>query len=230
VNVGEPTVLVVDDDVSIRESLELLIVEAGWKPELFTSAEAFLARSRPSGPRCLVLDVTLPNLNGLDLQRRIAEDQPYMPIIFITGYGDVPMSVRAMRAGAFEFLTKPFSADVLVGAIRKALEYSRTVLDEEVVLQSMQARYRSLTPRERDIMGLVVSGLLNKEIGGELGISEITVKAHRGSVMRKMAADSLADLVRIDARLRPATAPKPLRHRRPAGTDDIAVVSESLSE
>ena len=196
-----PIVFVVDDDVSVRESLELLIQSAGWQPEMFESASAFLARPRAGVPSCLVLDVSLPDLNGLELQKRIG-DRHDMPIIFITGYGDVPMTVRAMKAGAVEFLTKPFSDDTLLGAIAGALERSRAALDQEAELREVRDRYESLSPREREVMTLVVSGLLNKQIGGELHISEITVKAHRGQVMRKMKADSLADLVRMAAKLR----------------------------
>lgn len=195
-----PVVFVVDDDVSVRESLELLIASAGWQPETFASAEDFLARSRIDGPSCLVLDMTLPNLNGLDLQKRIV-DRTDMPIIFITGYGDVPTSVQAMKAGAVEFLTKPFGDDVLLDAIRQAIERSRTALAREAELRALRDCHASLTPREREIMALVVSGLLNKQIAAELGISEITVKAHRGRVMRKMRVDSLADLVRVAASL-----------------------------
>jgi FixJ family two-component response regulator len=195
-----PVVFVVDDDVSVRESLELLILSAGWHPETFASAEDFLARSRADGPSCLVLDVTLPNLSGLDLQKRIL-DRSDMPIIFITGYGDVPTSVRAMKAGAAEFLTKPFSDEVLRRAIAKAIRRSHAKLGQEAEMRDLRSRYASLTPRERQIMTLVVSGLLNKRIATELGISEITVKAHRGRVMRKMRVDSLADLVRAAAAL-----------------------------
>lgn len=193
-------VFVVDDDVSVRESLELLILSDGWQPETFASAEDFLARSRIDGPSCLVLDVTLPNLNGLDLQRRIV-DRADMPIIFITGYGDVPTTVQAMKAGAVEFLTKPFGDEVLQNAIRKAIERSRTAVAHEGELRALRERHTSLTPRERETMALVVSGLLNKQIATELGISEITVKSHRGKVMRKMQVDSLADLVRVAAAL-----------------------------
>lgn len=191
-----PVVFVVDDDISVRESLELLILSAGWQPETFASAEDFLDRSRSHGPSCLVLDVALPNLNGLDLQKRIV-DRTDMPIIFITGYGDVPTTVRAMKAGAVEFLTKPLGDDVLQNAIKQALERSRTALAHEAEMRTVRQRHASLTPREREIMGLVVSGLLNKQIAAELGISEITVKAHRGRVMRKMQVDSLAELVRV---------------------------------
>jgi FixJ family two-component response regulator len=191
-----PVVFVVDDDVSVRESLELMILTAGWHPETFPSATDFLAHPRLGGPSCLVLDVSLPDLNGLDLQKRIV-DWTNMPIIFITGYGDVPTSVQAMKAGAAEFLTKPFNDDVLLNAIRQAIERSRIESAREAELHAFRNCYASLTPREREIMALVVSGLLNKQIGAELGISEITVKAHRGKVMRKMRVDSLADLVRI---------------------------------
>jgi FixJ family two-component response regulator len=193
-------VFVVDDDVSVRESLEPLIRSAGWHPETFASAEEFLARSRIDGPSCLVLDVTLPNLNGLDLQKRII-DRSDMPIIFITGYGDVPTTVRAMKAGAAEFLTKPIAAEVLLQAITQAIDRSRANLAQVVALRAIRHRHESLTPRERETMALVVSGLLNKQVGVELGISEITVKAHRGRVMRKMRVDSLADLVRVAAAL-----------------------------
>jgi FixJ family two-component response regulator len=195
-------VFVVDDDVSVRESLELLIHTAGWQPETFASASAFLARPREQVPSCLVLDVSLPDLNGLELQTRIARDRLDMPIIFITGYGDVPMTVKAMKAGAVEFLTKPFSDDVLLNAIAAALERSRTALGHEAEMREVRMRYASLSRREREVMALVVSGLLNKQIGGELRISEITVKAHRGKVMRKMKAGSVADLVKIAATLR----------------------------
>jgi FixJ family two-component response regulator len=202
-----PIVFVVDDDVSVRESLELLIRCAGWKPETFASAQEFLSRPRVLAPSCLVLDVNLPDLNGLDLQKRVADDRIDMPIIFITGYGDVPMTVRAMKAGAVEFLTKPFSDDVLLSAIQHAIERSHAALGHEAELRALRDCYASLTRREREVMGLVASGLLNKQVGGELGISEITVKAHRGNVMRKMKADSFADLVNRAAKLRLASAP-----------------------
>jgi len=200
-------VFVVDDDISVRESLESLIRCAGWQPETFASAEEFIAHPRPFVPSCLVLDVSLPDLNGLDLQKRVAADRSDMPIIFITGYGDVPMTVQAMKAGAVEFLTKPFGDDVLLSAIRNAIERSQTALSREAERRVLLASYASLSRREREVLALVVSGLLNKQVGGELGISEITVKAHRGQVMRKMKADSLADLVNMAARLRLAPAP-----------------------
>ena len=202
-----PIVYVVDDDVSVRESLELLIKNAGWKPKLFALAQDFLSHPRVAVPSCLVLDVTLPGLNGLELQQQLA-DRTDMPIIFITGYGDVPMTVRAMKAGAVEFLTKPFRDDVLLNAIRGAIEGSRAALRLDSEMRTLRNSYESLTPREREVMALVVSGLLNKQVGGELGISEITVKAHRGQVMRKMEAESLPDLVTMAARLGPRSAPK----------------------
>ena len=200
---GTPIVFIVDDDVSVRESLELLIRNEGWQPETFASAQEFLGRPKTLVPSCLVLDISLPGLNGLELQKRVAIERTDMPIIFITGYGDVPKTVQAMKAGAVEFLTKPFNDEVLLGAVRQALERSRAVLSHEAEIQELRNCYASLTPRERQVMALVVSGLLNKQIGGELGISEITVKAHRGQVMQKMRANSLADLVRIAAKLGP---------------------------
>jgi FixJ family two-component response regulator len=202
-----PIVFVVDDDISVRESLELLIKTAGWQPETFASGQDFLARPRATVPCCLLLDVALPGLNGLELQRHLAE-RAEMPIIFITGHGDVPTSVQAMKAGAVEFLTKPFSDDVLLGAVRSAIEHSRVALRLHTETRALKARYQSLTSREREVMALVVSGLLNKQVGGELGISEITVKAHRGQMMRKMKAESLPDLVTMAARLGLQSAPK----------------------
>ena len=196
-----PIVFIVDDDASVRSALESLIESAGWVAETFASAQEFLRRPRVAAPSCLVLDVSLPDINGLELQRRVATDRTDMPIIFISGYGDVPMTVRAMKAGAVEFLMKPFKDDVLLDAIRGAIERSLTALREESEAQVLRSRSASLTPREREVMALVVSGLLNKQVGGELGISEITVKAHRGQVMRKMKAESLPALVTMAWRL-----------------------------
>src|SRR5450432_1092408 len=203
-----PIVFVVDDDVSVRESLELLIRCEGWEPVIFASALEFLAHPRALVPSCLVLDISLPGLNGLDLQKQVAVERPEIPIIFITGYGDVPKTVQAMKAGAVEFLTKPFSDDVLLSAIRQALERSETALGHAAEMQTLRDRYASLSGREREVMALVVSGLLNKQVGSELGISEITVKAHRGRMMQKMKAGSLAGLVNMASRLGLERAPK----------------------
>jgi FixJ family two-component response regulator len=194
-------VFVVDDDVSVRESLEALIAFAGWEPRTFGTATDFLAAPPATGPSCLVLDVSLPDLNGLVLQQHIANDRADMPILFITGHGDIPTTVRAMKAGAVEFLTKPLADDLLLEAIRAALTRSRATLDQSTELRTLRARYATLSRRERQVMTLVVSGRLNKQVGAELGISEITVKAHRGRVMEKMMADSFADLVRMSATL-----------------------------
>jgi FixJ family two-component response regulator len=196
-----PFVFVIDDDVSVRESLEALIHCEGWRTEVFASAQQFLARPRLAVPSCLVLDVTLPDLDGLELQRLIGVERLDMPIIFITGHGDVPMTVRAMKAGALEFLTKPLDTEVLLRAIRLAIELSQSTLTQESQMHALRKRYESLSGREREVIALVVRGHLNKEIGGELGISEITVKAHRGNMMRKMNAQSLAELVTMAGKL-----------------------------
>jgi FixJ family two-component response regulator len=204
---AKPVVFVVDDDISVRESLELLIADAGWRPEVFASAEEFLARARQPVPGCLVLDVSLPELDGLELQKRIA-DRLQLPIIFITGHGDIPMTVQAMKAGAVEFLAKPFAPEALLSAIQAAIERSRASLASEADLRTLRDRSESLTARERDVMALVVRGLLNKQVAAELRISEITVKVHRGRMMRKMGASSLAELVNMAARLGLRTAGK----------------------
>jgi FixJ family two-component response regulator len=211
---GDPpaVVFVVDDDISVRESVELLMRSAGWEVQAFASAQQFLDHHREAGPGCLILDVSLPGLNGLELQKRITADRHALPIIFITGYGDVPMTVRAMKGGAAEFLTKPFEDDVLLQAVAQAVARSRETLEQESRLDALRQRYASLSRREREVMALVVAGLLNKQVGGELGISEITVKAHRGNVMRKMNAASLPDLVNMSALLglaHPSSGPTP---------------------
>jgi len=210
-----PLVFVIDDEVSVRESLELLLASEGWQVQTFASAAGFVSRPRATVPCCLVLDVRLQGFSGLELQRQLAT-RTDIPIIFITGFGDIPTTVQAMKAGAFDVLTKPLNNDVLLAAVHQALEQSHAALLEETETLGLRTCYASLTPREREVMRLVVSGLLNKQVGGELGISEITVKAHRGQVMRKMKADSLAALVGMAARLvsRPTaiTAPTtPLR-------------------
>lgn len=197
-----PVVFVVDDDISVRESLESLIRLEGIEVETFESAQEFLAHPLASVPSCLILDVYLPGLNGLELQKRIAGEHPDMPIIFISGHGDIPMTVRAMKAGAVEFLTKPFADHVLLQAVRSAIDRSTVQLARHEGLQGLKVLYARLTPREREVMGLVVVGLLNKQVADELHISEITVKAHRGSMMRKMEANSFAELVNMASRLR----------------------------
>lgn len=199
---ANPIVFVVDDDVSVRESLELMISSAGWQPETFSSAAEFLCRPRVQVPSCLILDVNLPDLNGLDLQMRVAGERSEMPIIFITGYGSVPMTVRAMKAGAVEFLTKPFTDEALLDAIRNAIERSRAILGRAAEIQLLADRYEMLSTREREVMALVTTGLLNKQVAFDLGISEVTVKVHRGRVMRKMQAGSLVDLAAMAAKLR----------------------------
>jgi len=196
-----PIVFVVDDEASVRESLESLLDSAGWRPETFASATEFLARPRPASPSCLVLDMRLPGLNGLDLQARISTDRLDMPIIFISAYCDVPMTVRAMKGGAIDCLMKPFCDDVLLGAVRQGLERSRMVLEHQAQMRALRERQRSLTTREREVMALVVAGGKNKQIAAALRISEITVKAHRGKMMKKMRARSLPHLVRMAARL-----------------------------
>lgn len=205
----KPVVFIVDDDISVRESLESLIGWAGWQPQAFDSAQSFLDQPRARVPCCLVLDISMPGLSGLELQRLIGDERADMPIIFVTGHGDIPMSVQAMKAGAVEFLTKPIDDEALLAAIRHALDRSRMAQVDVAETQVLQDRYSTLTPREREIMGLVVSGLLNKQVGMKLGISEITVKAHRGKMMQKMEADSLAELVRMSVTLHLTPARNP---------------------
>jgi FixJ family two-component response regulator len=205
---GTPIVFVVDHDITVRKSLEWLIRSEGWQPETFGSAGEFLARPRPNVASCLILDVALPGLDGLELQKKIARDRSEMPIIFVTSYGDVRTTVQAMKEGAVDFLTKPLKNDTLLGAIRESLQRSRAALDQGMEMRELHRRYASLSPRERQVMAFIVSGFLNKQAGFELGISEITVKAHRGQVMKKMKAESFADLVRMAERLcreRPVT-------------------------
>jgi FixJ family two-component response regulator len=200
----KPVVYVVDDDVSLRESLQAMVAESGFHPEVFASAQEFLKHSRQLLPGCLILDVSLPDLNGLEVQRLVGAGQEALPIVFITGHGDIPMTVEAMKAGAAEFLTKPFSPEALLAAVVSAVERSRANLVELRSLQILKDRQASLSRRERDVMDLVTRGQLNKQVGAALGISEITVKAHRGKAMRKMKARTLADLLTMAARLRKA--------------------------
>jgi FixJ family two-component response regulator len=212
-----PTVFIVDDDISVRESLEALIHAEGWRAEAFASGHDFLTRPRLHGPSCLLLDLALPGLDGLALQQRLAAERTEMPIIIITGHGDVVMTVRAMKAGAVEFLMKPLAGEAVLRAVREAVERSHEVLQREAQTRELRERYDSLSVREREVMALVVAGLLNKQVGGRLGISEITVKAHRGRVMRKMRASSLPDLVTMAASLRLTPAPAALlRELRPS--------------
>jgi FixJ family two-component response regulator len=196
-----PTVAIVDDDVSIRESLELLIRWAGWRSAAYGSAGAFLAAPPPRGPGCLLLDLELPDLDGLEVQARLAAERPELPIVFLTAHADIPRTVRAMKAGAAEFLTKPFADAELLVAIGRAIERSRTALEQASEAAALRARYQSLTPREREVMGWVVAGRLNKQVAAALGTREITIKTHRAKVMHKMGAGSFADLVRMAARL-----------------------------
>jgi len=203
-----PIVFVVDDDISVREALELLIHNQGWQPVLFESARDFLARALTPAPSCLVLDVNLPDLSGLDLQRQMASGNSPLPIIFVTGYGDIPMSVQAMKAGAAEFLTKPFDDGAMIQAIEAALARSRASFEKDAVKENLRKRFASLSKREREVMALVVKGLMNKQVGGELDISEITVKAHRGRVMQKMHAITFVDLVNMAIKLGMTTSLK----------------------
>lgn len=197
----KPVVFIVGDNVSMLETLDRSIRDAGWLVEAFESARRFLARMRPEVPSCLVLEIDLTHLSGLELRKQLVANQFQLPVVFVTSYGDVPMTVRTTKAGTLEFLTKPFSKDVLLSAIESALEHSQNLIDKEVELQTLRVRYASLSRREREVMSLISTGLLNKQVGGELGISEITVKAHRGQIMRKMQAASFADLVMQASRL-----------------------------
>lgn len=203
---SRPTVVVVDDDISVRESLELLIENEGWQPALFESAQEFLAQLPTVVPSCLILDVNLPDLSGLDIQQRISDEKSSIPIIFITGYGDIPTSVRAMKAGAAEFLTKPLDDEIIIGAIRDAVLRGQASLKREGAQRQLQERFALLSKREREVMNLVVKGLMNKQVAFELDISEITVKAHRGRAMEKMRATTFVDLVNMAGQLGISTA------------------------
>jgi FixJ family two-component response regulator len=217
---------VVDDDISVRESLELLLRDDGLDVKTFVSAQEFLCDPPVTVPSCLVLDISLPGLNGLDLQKRVAIERQEMPIIFITGHRDIPMTLQAMKAGAVEFLTKPFSDEILLNAVRTALVRSRAILDRAIGIRALKSRYTCLTAREREVMALVVVGFSNKQIGSELSISEVTVKAHRGNMMRKMKAESLADLVNIATRLRlrrPTNTTVPWAETAPSTRGDLAL-------
>jgi len=198
---AEPTIFVIDDDPSVRQSLESLIKSVGWRVRTYGSAQEFLGSVHLDAPGCIVLDVRLPGLSGLDLQQALLRAKSHLPVIFITGHGDIPMSVQAMKAGAVEFLPKPFREQVLLDALILALDRDRTTRQQRANLAALRERYDSLTPREQEVMGLVVSGLLNKQIAATLGVSEVTVKVHRGRIMEKMQADSLANLVRMAERL-----------------------------
>ena len=216
---------VVDDDISVRESLELLLRDDGLDVKTFVSAQEFLSDPPATVPSCLVLDMSLPGLNGLDLQKRVAVERQEMPIIFITGHRDIPMTVQAMKAGAVEFLTKPFSDEILLNAVRSALVRSKAILDRSIEIRALKALYSYLTAREREVMALVVGGLSNKQIGSELSISEVTVKAHRGNMMRKMKAESLAELVNISTRIRlrrPFNTTSPRAGTAPSAHGDLA--------